>query len=133
MQIFERCICLLKFSHCRLLIWEECYYGPITYSSLPHISGIENPDVFDEWEACWVSSEARNSLLGVQAGERVRPLVNKMMMNNHVNVVGEGYDFIFYLIVYSYVAWTLLKSKVPTRVRVRMLDMAVWWKMNHNF
>lgn len=58
------------------------------------MSGIENPDfTFDDWEACFVSAEARTSLLGVQAVGRVQLLVNKMMMDNYVNLVGEGYDF----------------------------------------
>ncbi|KAM7502354.1 hypothetical protein LguiB_001258 [Lonicera macranthoides] len=73
-----------------LLIWEECYYEPV-YAGLPQISGIENPELaLDEWEACWVSAEARTSRLGVQAGNNVHSLVNKMMMDNHVNIVGKG-------------------------------------------
>ncbi|KAK1354531.1 Basic helix-loop-helix (BHLH) DNA-bindingsuperfamily protein [Heracleum sosnowskyi] len=60
----------------KLLIWEECYYGPITYSGAPPM-----PDL--------VSPEACNSL-GFQGGDRVQLLVNKMMLDNYVNVVGEG-------------------------------------------
>lgn len=64
------------------------------------MSGIENPDfTFDDWEACFVSAEARTSLLGVQAGDRVQLLVNKMMMDNYVNLVGEGY-MIFQVVVF---------------------------------
>uniref|UniRef100_A0A5B6YGT4 Putative transcription factor LHW-like isoform X1 n=1 Tax=Davidia involucrata TaxID=16924 RepID=A0A5B6YGT4_DAVIN len=75
----------------KLLIWEECYYEPIPCSALPRISGIESPELaFDEWEACWVSAEAQTSQLGVQAEDNVRLLVNKMMMSNQVNIVGEG-------------------------------------------
>lgn len=77
------------------MIWEECYYGPVTCSELPTTSRIKKPDVaFDDWEASWVSSVALNSQLGVKAGERVQLLVKKMMMDNHVNVVGEGYGYL---------------------------------------
>uniref|UniRef100_A0A161WXN2 BHLH domain-containing protein n=1 Tax=Daucus carota subsp. sativus TaxID=79200 RepID=A0A161WXN2_DAUCS len=60
----------------KLLIWEESYYGPITYSGVPPM-----PDL--------VSPEACNSL-GFQGGDRVQLLVNKMMLDNYVYVVGEG-------------------------------------------
>ncbi|KAI5667005.1 hypothetical protein M9H77_16858 [Catharanthus roseus] len=66
----------------KLLIWEECYYEPVPYPTLPGISGPENPD--------WSSAEANNSQIGVQAGNRVHFLVTKMMMDNQVNVLGEG-------------------------------------------
>ncbi|XP_059627795.1 transcription factor LHW [Cornus florida] len=75
----------------KLLIWEECYYEPIQYPALSHISGIESPDLaFEDWESCWVPAEARSSHLGVQAQEKVHSLMNKMMIDNHINVVGEG-------------------------------------------
>ncbi|KAJ0020104.1 hypothetical protein Pint_31748 [Pistacia integerrima] len=64
----------------KLLIWEEHY----NESSL-------NPKVpFGEWEGCWGSSEISSSQLGNQAGDRVQQLINKMMLNNHVHVLGEG-------------------------------------------
>lgn len=77
----------------RLLIWEECYCGPITYSGLPQMSGIQNPvHTHDERGAWFGSAEAHTLLREVQSGDRVQLLVNKMMMDNHVNLVGEGYD-----------------------------------------
>lgn len=101
------CVCMMGFLYCvcvwfgRLLIWEECYYEPV-YAGLPQISGIENPELaLDEWEACWVSAEARTSRLGVQAGNNVHSLVNKMMMDNHVNIVGEGYDSLDFCCIIS--------------------------------
>jgi hypothetical protein len=68
----------------KLLIWEECYYEPVTY-----ISGLQNPELgLDEWESCWISTESRTSRVG--AGNNINLLVNKMMMDNHVNILGEG-------------------------------------------
>ncbi|CAK9184673.1 unnamed protein product [Ilex paraguariensis] len=74
----------------KLLVWEECYCEQPTYSGLPHVSGIKSPELaFDDWEACWASVEGRSSQL-VQAGDNVHSLVNKLMMDNQVHVVGEG-------------------------------------------
>ncbi|XP_071931311.1 transcription factor LHW-like isoform X2 [Coffea arabica] len=68
----------------KLLIWEECYYEPVIYATgLPRNSGIEG---FENWN----SAEACNSQLGVGAGNELHLLVNKMMMENQVNVLGEG-------------------------------------------
>lgn len=88
---------LIKFTYpifmSRLLIWEECYYGPITYSGVPPMPGSEKLNLtVQDLQAGLVSLEAYNSL-GFQGGDRVQLLVNKMMLDNHVNVVGEGYDF----------------------------------------
>ncbi|KAA8549964.1 hypothetical protein F0562_001628 [Nyssa sinensis] len=75
----------------KLLIWEECYCEPKQGSALPPISGIESPELaFEEWAACLVSAEAQTSQLGVQTEDKVCSLVNKMMMSNQVNIVGEG-------------------------------------------
>jgi hypothetical protein len=80
----------------RLLIWEDCYYGP-SPSSAPCISGSET---FREWEGSWDSPEIRSSQLRSQVGDKVHSLVNVMMMNNQVNVVGEGYVFFVFLLFY---------------------------------
>lgn len=70
------------------MIWEEYYYEPISCSRLP---GIENPEIcLEDYDASWASAETRNLQPGVQAGNKVHMLVNKMMMDNYVNVVGEG-------------------------------------------
>lgn len=67
----------------RLLIWEECYYDP-----LPVISGIDASEVaMEEWEACWNSS---GSLFGIQEENKVHILVNQMMLDNQIKIVGEG-------------------------------------------
>ncbi|KAH6827036.1 transcription factor-like protein [Perilla frutescens var. hirtella] len=68
----------------KLLIWEECYYEPASCSGIP---GKENPHAaFHNYDASWISAGASNP----QAGDKVHLLVNKMMMDNHVNIVGEG-------------------------------------------
>ncbi|KAL3828618.1 hypothetical protein ACJIZ3_017420 [Penstemon smallii] len=68
----------------KLLIWEECYYETASCSGL-------NPETsFQDYNASWISTETRNLVSSVQTGEKVHFLVNKMMMDNHVNIVGEG-------------------------------------------
>ncbi|GAV80524.1 bHLH-MYC_N domain-containing protein [Cephalotus follicularis] len=75
----------------KLLIWEECYYGPTQCSVPPCMLGVEDPELsFGDGEGCWGSSEIHSSQLGIQAEDKVQSLIHKMMMNNQVNVVGEG-------------------------------------------
>lgn len=81
------------FWFARLLIWEESYCETSTFSGLHGTREVENPKlVFQDWSACWDSGEVQNSQLLNQAGESLRLLVNKMMMDNQFNLVGEGYD-----------------------------------------
>ncbi|KAJ9542917.1 hypothetical protein OSB04_029423 [Centaurea solstitialis] len=49
----------------KLLIWEECYYEPVIYANA-------------------------NSGHGVEARNKVHTLVNKMMKDNYINLLGEG-------------------------------------------
>ncbi|KAI3965458.1 hypothetical protein MKW92_043083 [Papaver armeniacum] len=73
----------------RLLVWEEFHYEPLRRASLP---GIESTDLLlKEWEGL-LSSLENNSLpqLGCQTEDKVSLLVNKMMINNQINVVGQG-------------------------------------------
>ncbi|XP_060169926.1 transcription factor LHW-like [Lycium barbarum] len=68
----------------KLLIWEESYCEPLTFSGINGISGVENPELsFHDWEVF-------NSRLMNQAGERMHLLVNKMMMDSQISLVGEG-------------------------------------------
>ena len=53
---------------------------------------------FHDWHTGLAAPEMYNSL-GFQGGDRVQLLVNKMMLDNHVNIVGEGYDFKYLLYV----------------------------------
>lgn len=53
----------------RLLIWEECYYEPLS---------------------SWFSSESQSSQLGIEEEDRVCSLINKMALNKLVIVAGEG-------------------------------------------
>ncbi|KAK4408401.1 Transcription factor LHW [Sesamum angolense] len=75
----------------KLLIWEECYYGPPSCSGLPGISGNGNPKIaFQGYDASCVLAETLNLQPGIPAGDKVHLLVNEMMMDNHVKIVGEG-------------------------------------------
>ncbi|KAK4482746.1 hypothetical protein RD792_009913 [Penstemon davidsonii] len=68
----------------KLLIWEECYYETASCSGL-------NPETsFQDYNASWISTETRNLESSVQTREKLHFLVNKMMMDNYVNIVGEG-------------------------------------------
>ncbi|MCD7446541.1 hypothetical protein HAX54_009224 [Datura stramonium] len=75
----------------KLLIWEESYYETSTFSNIHGTSGVENPELaFQDWSGCWVSGGVQNSQLLNQAGDSLHLLVNKMMMDNQFNLVGEG-------------------------------------------
>ncbi|XP_015058490.1 transcription factor LHW [Solanum pennellii] len=75
----------------KLLIWEESYYEPSTYSGIHGVPMVENPELpFHDWGVCWGPGEVRNPQLMNQAGERVQLLVNKMMVESQINIVGEG-------------------------------------------
>ncbi|KAL2493609.1 Transcription factor LHW [Forsythia ovata] len=68
----------------KLLIWEECFFAPVSQSRLLGISRTEDPGIgFEGYNACGFSA-------GVQAGDNLHLLINKMTTDNHVNVVGEG-------------------------------------------
>ncbi|XP_006361093.1 transcription factor LHW-like [Solanum tuberosum] len=75
----------------KILIWEESYYETSTLSNIHGTSGVENPELaFQDWSTGWVSGGVQNSQLQNQAGENLHLLVNKMMMDNQFNLVGEG-------------------------------------------
>ncbi|KAH0663203.1 hypothetical protein KY284_028134 [Solanum tuberosum] len=75
----------------KILIWEESYYETSTLSNVHGTSGVENPELaFQDWSTGWVSGGVQNSQLQNQAGENLHLLVNKMMMDNQFNLVGEG-------------------------------------------
>lgn len=84
----------------RLLIWEECYYESLSSSILPHNSGIQSSELaFEEWEGRWVTVGAKKSQVGVRAEDKVSSLINKMMSDNRVKVLGQGYDCISFFFV----------------------------------
>ncbi|KAJ1407475.1 hypothetical protein SESBI_24282 [Sesbania bispinosa] len=69
----------------KLLIWEECYYDPLSCPFPPHSFGMSNlPN--QNGEGCWFSSESQ---VGIQE-DRISSLINKMIVNNSVIVAGEG-------------------------------------------
>ncbi|KAF8039612.1 hypothetical protein BT93_B1973 [Corymbia citriodora subsp. variegata] len=59
----------------KLLIWEECYYEPMTFSLPPQVSG-SGP------------SEAPPG--GWEAKDRVQMLIERMMTKSQISVIGEG-------------------------------------------
>ncbi|KAL6506495.1 hypothetical protein OROGR_024676 [Orobanche gracilis] len=69
----------------KLLIWEDCYYETASCSGL---SGYLNS--FHDYNATRVSAEARDLRPDVRPMDMVHLLVNKMMMDNQVNILGEG-------------------------------------------
>lgn len=80
----------------RLLIWEECYYAPLPCNGLPGISRIENPKIgYKDYNDSWVSTEDHVLQPRVQAWNKVHVLVNQMMSDKHVNIVGEGYYYAY--------------------------------------
>lgn len=75
----------------KLLIWEECYYEPASCYGRPGISGNGISEIpYQDCNASSISTETLNLRPGVSEGNKVHLLVNKMMVDNHVNVVGEG-------------------------------------------
>lgn len=70
----------------KLLIWEDCYYEPLPSHFLPQIVGTSNLP-YRDGEGCWFSSDSQ---LRIQEDDRVGSLINKMMVNNSVNVAGQG-------------------------------------------
>ncbi|XP_027773601.1 transcription factor LHW-like isoform X2 [Solanum pennellii] len=75
----------------KILIWEESYYETSTLSNIHGTSGVENPELaFQDWSTGWAFGGVQNSQLQNQAGENLHLLINKMMMDNQFNLVGEG-------------------------------------------
>jgi len=78
----------------RLLIWEDYYYEPLPSPFPPRTVGRSNFP-YQDGEGCWFSSESQ---LGIQEEDRVRVLINKMMVNNSVSIAGEG----LVLLIFTY-------------------------------
>ncbi|CAL0303984.1 unnamed protein product [Lupinus luteus] len=73
-------------NHPKLLIWEDCYYEPLPSHFLPRIVGASNLP-YQDGDGFLFSSESQ---LGIQEEDKVCSLINKMMVNNSVNIIGEG-------------------------------------------
>ncbi|KZV30559.1 transcription factor LHW-like [Dorcoceras hygrometricum] len=68
----------MGYQNPNLLVWEECYYESNSYLTL------------QDFDASWGDTDASSFQSQYQAGEKVSLLINKMMMDNQVNIVGEG-------------------------------------------
>ncbi|KAL9371818.1 hypothetical protein Peur_036958 [Populus x canadensis] len=80
----------IGYQNPKLLIWEECHSESTLCSVSPSTSGTENLVLpFREREG-YLGSEVHSSQFGVHEGDRLRLLINKMMANNQVIIVGEG-------------------------------------------
>ncbi|KAK8336374.1 hypothetical protein V6Z12_A09G116300 [Gossypium hirsutum] len=74
----------------RLLIWEECFYQPAPSSVSPSLVGVQNPELsFGEREGCW-GLETSSQLGSQKWDDKVHLLINKMNINNRINIVGQG-------------------------------------------
>ncbi|CAI0544000.1 unnamed protein product [Linum tenue] len=74
----------IGYQNPKLLIWEDSYHDSVSSSSNKPVSS------FGEWEG-FCGTDAQSSMLGLQTGGNgVHFLVNKMMMDNQVIIVGEG-------------------------------------------
>ncbi|GMJ10662.1 hypothetical protein HRI_004735400 [Hibiscus trionum] len=74
----------------KLLIWEECYYEPAPSWVPPCIAGLQNHELsFGEHGGCW-GSETSSQFGSRTWDEKVHLLINKMMINNRFNIVGQG-------------------------------------------
>ncbi|KAF5194630.1 Transcription factor lhw [Thalictrum thalictroides] len=75
-----------------LLVWEDFHYEPTHNSSLSSIAGVDSTDLLlKEWEGLWSYHENHFPQYKGQGEDRVSSLLNRMMINNHVHVVGEGW------------------------------------------
>ncbi|PSR95451.1 Transcription factor LHW like [Actinidia chinensis var. chinensis] len=75
----------------KLLIWEDCYFEPNLCSTLTQDSGIDcSEKTLEEWEGCQLTAELRTPQVGDQEEDKVPSLVNRMMLDNRVKVVGQG-------------------------------------------
>ncbi|KAK7371196.1 hypothetical protein VNO78_36764 [Psophocarpus tetragonolobus] len=71
----------------KLLIWEDCYYEHLLCQQ--RMFGM--PDLpYQNGEGCWFSSGSLSSQPGIQKGDRLSSLINKMTVNNSVIIAGEG-------------------------------------------
>lgn len=68
----------------KLLIWEECYHGTLSSPGAPHNPTTGNHGINLQ------KGYQNAAQVGELMGDRVRVLMEKMMMSNHVNMVGQG-------------------------------------------
>lgn len=70
----------------KLLIWEECYHGTLSSPGAPHNPTTGNHGINPQK----LEGYQNAAQVGELIGDRVRLLMEKMMMSNHINMVGQG-------------------------------------------
>ncbi|XP_073286562.1 transcription factor LHW-like isoform X3 [Primulina huaijiensis] len=68
----------IVYQNPNLLVWEECYYDLNSYPT------------HQDFNASWGVTATSNFQSQYHTGEKVSLLISKMMMDNQVNIVGEG-------------------------------------------
>ncbi|KAF8039367.1 hypothetical protein BT93_B1796 [Corymbia citriodora subsp. variegata] len=75
----------------KLLIWEECYYEPLRCCALPSTAGSVIGKVpIGEFDECLVAPDNHFSMPENHVADKIQSLIDKMMIKNQINIVGEG-------------------------------------------
>ncbi|XP_030456078.1 transcription factor LHW-like isoform X1 [Syzygium oleosum] len=75
----------------KLLIWEECYYEPLRCCVPPPTAGSVIGKVpMGEFDGCLVTPDNHFARPENHAADKIQSLIDKMMIKNQINIVGEG-------------------------------------------
>ncbi|XP_022960615.1 transcription factor LHW-like [Cucurbita moschata] len=72
----------------KLLIWEECHYQLLPSFESSGSGSSKLP--LGEWEGCWGYSQSFSSQQANRVDDKLYSLINKMMLNKQISLVGEG-------------------------------------------
>ena len=94
-----------------------------------------------EWEGCQFTDELRTPQVGVRAEDQVTSLMNRMMLDNRVKVVGQGYNYIAFLLYSTFALMLSLcindKPKIFAILFARLVGRAAFtgnylWILSEN-
>ncbi|KAK3408295.1 transcription factor LHW isoform X2 [Eucalyptus grandis] len=75
----------------KLLIWEECYYEPLRCCVPPSTAvSVIGKVPMGEFDGCLVTPENQFAMPENHAADKIQSLIDKMMIQNQINIVGEG-------------------------------------------
>ncbi|XP_039159877.1 transcription factor LHW isoform X2 [Eucalyptus grandis] len=75
----------------KLLIWEECYYEPLRCCVPPSTAvSVIGKVPMGEFDGCLVTPENQFAMPENHAADKIESLIDKMMIKDHINIVGEG-------------------------------------------